>query len=509
MADQARRPRLTRRQMLRNAGGLLAGATFPAISQAAPAADPGQATRTPQAPGDRAVAPADVTRQLARYMAESRDRPLPPDVAREAKHRILDTLAAMISGSRLKPGELAIRYARAQGGVPEASIVATPIRTSAVTAALTNGMFAHADETDDFEPFTKAHPGCAVVPAAMAVAERHDRSGRELLNAVTLGYDVCCRWLLALGAAHVRATHRSAEGVSATFGAAAAAASLARLDEQGMRYALSYAAQQVSGVWSWERDLEHVEKAFDFAGMGARNGVTAALMVQAGFTGVPDVLEGENNALEAHSTQPHPAEMVNGLGSRFFVMETAIKTFSVGYPVQSPLDAFLFLRREHALTTRNVDRIIVRLPEDGAAIVNDRPMPDVNCQYLIAVALIDGGLSFDASHSYERMKDRDVLAIKRRVELVADRALMDPSAPRSGQVEVVLTDGTRVSHFTKYPPGTKESPLDTAAVNAKARSLIAPVLGAERADAIIRRVNDLESTTSTRDLVRQLVIRQG
>jgi 2-methylcitrate dehydratase PrpD len=486
---------LTRRHMLRHAGGLIAGAAFPAVLPVASAA---------QAGAERPVARPEVTGVLARYMAESGKRAMPSDVAREAKHRILDTLAAMISGSRLKPGELAIRYARTQGGIPEASIVATSIRTSAVTAALANGMFAHADETDDFEPFTKAHPGCAVVPAALAVAERYDRSGLELLRGVTLGYDLCCRWLMALGPAHVRATHRSAEGVSATFGAAAAAASLARLDEQGMRYVLSYAAQQVSGVWSWERDLEHVEKAFDFAGMGARNGVTAALMVLAGFTGVPDVLDGEHNALDAHSTRPRPEEMVSGLGTRFFVTETAIKTFSVGYPIQSALDAFLVLRREHALTTANVDRILVRLPEDGAGIVDDRPMPDVNCQYLIAVSLIDGGLSFDASHSYERMKDPEVLAVKRRVQLVADRSLMDPSAPRSGNVEVVLRDGTRVSHFTKYPPGTKESPLDTAAVNAKARSLIAPVLGAERAETLVRRVNDLEAVKSVRQLARLL-----
>jgi len=482
--------------MLRDAGGLIASAAFPAGTRAADVT---------QAGAERPAVPAQVTGLVARYMAESRDRALPPDVTREAKHRILDTLAAMISGSRLKPGELAIRYARTQGGVPEASIVATSIRTAAVTAALANGMFAHADETDDFEPLTKAHPGCAVVPAALAVAERHDRSGLELLTGVTLGYDLCCRWLMALGPAHVRATHRSAEGVSATFGAAAAAASLARLDEQGMRYVLSYATQQVSGIWSWERDLEHVEKAFGFGGMRARNGGAAALTVQAGFTGVPDVLEGDNNALEAHSSQPRPGEMINGLGSRFFVTETAIKTFSVGYPVQSALDAFLFLRREYALTTGNVDRIIVTLPEDGAGIVDDRPMPDVNCQYLIAVALIDGGLSFDASHSYERMKDPEVLAVKRRVQLVPDRTLMDPSAPRSGKVEILLRDGIRVSHFTKYPPGTKESPLDTAGVNRKARSLIAPVLGAERTEALIRRVNDLEAVKSVREFVRLLV----
>jgi 2-methylcitrate dehydratase PrpD len=170
--------------------------------------------------------------------------------------------------------------------------------------------------------------------------------------------------------------------------------------------------------------------------MGARNGVTAALMVQTGFTGVPDVLDGEHNALEAHSTQPHPEEMVSGLGIRFFITEAAIKTCSVGFPIQAALDAFFTLRREHGLTVTNVDRIVVRLPEEGAAIVDDSSMPDVNCQYLIAVALIDGGLSFEDSHSYERMKDPQVLTVKERVRLVADRALMDPAAPRSGQVEV-------------------------------------------------------------------------
>src|SRR5947208_2409377 len=221
-------------------------------------------------------------------------------------------------------------------------------------------------------------------------------------------------------------------------GAAAAAASLAGLDEKGMRYALSYAAQQVSGLWSWVRDAEHVEKAFDFSGMGARNGVTAAIMVQMGFTGVFDVLDGEHNALIALSSNPAPGEMVAGLGSRFIVAETAIKPYSVGYPIQAPLDAFLTLRRQHGLTPDNVQRVVVSLPEDGARIVNDRSMPDVNCQHVISMALVDGDVSFDDSHSYAHMKDPAVLAVKQRVELVADPKLMNPAAPRSGLVEVTM-----------------------------------------------------------------------
>jgi 2-methylcitrate dehydratase PrpD len=446
------------------------------------------------------MATVDITGQLARYMAQARSLRLAPHVARDAKHRILDTLAAMVSGSHLQAGDMAIRFARAQGGAAEASVLTTDIRTTAINAALANGMFAHADETDDFEPVTKAHPGSHVVPAALAMAEREGRSGAQLLAGVTLGYDVCCRFLLALGPDLVRGSHRSAEGTSSTMGATAAAASLAGLDEKGMRYALSYAAQQVSGLWSWVRDPEHVEKAFDFSGMGARNGVTAAIMAQMGFTGVWDVLDGEHNALIALSTNPTPEEMVAGLGSRFFVTETAIKPYSVGYPIQAPLDAFLTLHREHKLNVDTVERIVVKLPEDGARIVNARSMPDVNCQHIIALALVEGAVSFEDSHSYERMTDPKVLAAKERVQLIADRGLMDPAAPRSGLVEVTLRNGQTVSHFTRHPPGTKENPLSTERVNEKARSLMAPVLGAERTEEVIRRINALEDLNDVCEL---------
>jgi len=139
-----------RRRMLQGAGGFVAATALPF-------------RQSPSSSG----ATANVTGRLARYMVEARSRSLPPQAAREAKHRILDTLGAIVSGARLKPGEMAIRYIREQGGVPQASVLTTDIKTSAVNAALANGMFGHADETDDFEPVTKAHPGCADVPAAL------------------------------------------------------------------------------------------------------------------------------------------------------------------------------------------------------------------------------------------------------------------------------------------------------------------------------------------------------
>src|SRR5271166_5533505 len=209
-----------------------------------------------------ADASAGITARLARYMVVARDQALPEEVTLACKHRILDTLGAMVSGSQMAPGIMATKYVRALGGEPQASVVGSDFRTTVVNAALANAMCAHADETDDFEPVTKAHPGSSVVPAALVMAEKEGRSGQDLIRAVTLGYDLGCRLLMALGPDLVRGTHRSAEGTASTFAALGAAASLARLNEQETRFAISYSAQQVSGLWSWVKDKDHIEKAF-------------------------------------------------------------------------------------------------------------------------------------------------------------------------------------------------------------------------------------------------------
>ncbi|SOE95214.1 2-methylcitrate dehydratase PrpD [Burkholderia sp. D7] len=470
--------RLSRRSVLRSAGAVAALAVSP-IRLAAAAGN------------------ADVTGRLARYMVAARSTALPPAVMLECKHRILDTFGAMVSGSRMRPGEMAVKYVQGLGGEPQASVIGASFRTTVINAALANAMCAHADETDDFEPVTKAHPGSSVVPSALAMAEQGGRDGQEFIRAVALGYDLACRLLMALGPDLVRGGSRSAEGTASTFGSLGAAASLARLDETGMRFAISYSAQQVSGLWSWVKDKDHIEKAFDFAGMGARNGVTAVSMVQGGMTGVYDVLDGAHNLFIALSTDPKPEAMLDGLGSRFYVTETAIKTYSVGYPIQSPLDAFLALRKQYGLTPDNVRSVLVKLPTDAIGIVGESAMPDVNCQHLVALALVKGAVSFNDSHDVALMRDPTISAQRTKVTVESDAALMDPVAPRGAIVEVTLTDGRKVDHFTKFPPGTKENPLDIAAISAKARDLMAPVLGADKTEKLI---NNLETLGDIRQL---------
>jgi len=249
-----------------------------------------------------------------------------------------------------------------------------------------------------------------------------------------------------------------------------------------------------------------VEKAFGFSGMGVRNGVTAAAVVYEGFTGVWDILEGEHNVLDGLSPSPSPEEMIKDLGSHFWVTETAIKSYPVGYTIQPALGAFFALHREHGLTVDNVASVTVLRKVDGARIVNGRSMPAGNCQHMVALALIDGSVTFESTHAYERMSDPELLAVKERVSLVPSAALMDRDAPRSSKVEMVLNDGRTVEHFTLHAYGTRQNPMDTENVNKKARDLLEPVLGSTRTEEIIRRVNELEEMADVNELMPSLAL---
>lgn len=444
--------------------------------------------------------PDSIIGELTEYMAGALEKPLPAEVAEKAKHHILDTLAAMVSGSRLKPGLLATAYVRGQGGSPEALVAGSDVVTSAVNAALANGMLAHADETDDSHQPSLTHPGCGIVPAALAMAEREGRDGAALLRAVVLGYDIGTRTTMALGWRRITAASRSSHALGSLFGAAAAAGALAGLTAGQMRWVLSYTAQQASGLGCWVRDEEHVEKSFDFGGMGARNGVAAATMVQAGCTGVDDVFDGPNNFFQAFSSEPEPREMVRGLGTEFEIMRTNIKKWCVGSPAQAAMDAVMAIMAEHRVGPVDLERMVVRLDERGARTVDDRLMPDINGQYLLAVTMLDGTLTFEAAHDFERMSDPPVLALRRRIDLVGDPALNDTSPPRQGIVEFNTRDGRTLTHRVYAVRGTADNPMTRDEVEAKAIELMAGILGPDRARKLAQQVWELEDLRDARDL---------
>src|SRR5687768_9951473 len=221
--------------------------------------------------------------EVSDYIATTLDKPLPEEVAEKTKHHLLDTLGAIVSGSQMLPGQMAAKYARSVGGTPESTVIGTDLVISAANAAMANGMSAHADETDDSHAPSLTHPGCAIVPASLAMAERQGREGEALLRAIALGYDIGTRTTLALGHLAMDRLGHASHTIGPMFGSAAAAGALVGVTAQQARFMLSYTAQQAAGITTWPRDSEHVEKSFVFGGQGARNGVTSAIFVSLGF----------------------------------------------------------------------------------------------------------------------------------------------------------------------------------------------------------------------------------
>ena len=329
----------------------------------------------PRARAAQPAGPGPVMSALSTYMSGAAGRALRAEVTEHAKHHILDTLASMISGSELPPGQAALRYARAHGGKGAATIAGSNLTAGPVDAALVNGVLAHADETDDSHSPSRSHPGCAVVPAALAAGEELGIDGARFLRAVTLGYDVGTRVTMALGGVTFSyESHKSTHSIAGVFGAAAAAACAAGLDAQQMRWLLDYTAQQSSGIAAWGRDTDHIEKAFVFGGMPARSGVTSALLVRSGWNGIDDIFSGTDNFFLAYAPTADSAQLIEKLGERYEITRTDIKKWTVGSPIQGPLDAVEIIRGRRPFEADQVERVVVRLAPTVAAVVgHDAP----------------------------------------------------------------------------------------------------------------------------------------
>ena len=450
--------------------------------------------------------PGRVMSALSAYMSAARSRALPEDVVEQAKYHLLDSLAAMISGSELPPGQAAQRYIREHsGGGGPVTVVGSALTAPPIDAALANGVMTHADETDDSHNESRSHPGCAVVPAALAAGEAYGIDGTVLLRAVTLGYDIGTRVVMAMGgAAFSYESSFATHSIAGTFGAAAAAACAAGLDTRQIRWALDYAAQESSGITAWGRDTDHIEKAFVFAGMPARNGVTAALLVKSGWNGVDDIFSGPDNFFAAYAPKAQPERLIEKLGERYEITQTDIKKWTVGSPIQAPLDAIEAIRDKRPFEADQVKKVTVRLAPSVANVVDNRDIPDICLQHIVAVMLIDKTVSFQAAHDKPRMQDAAVLKQRAKVNLVRDDELAKLLPARETVVEVELQDGTQLSERVSAVRGTPRNPMTRDEVIAKARDLTAPVLGRDTSVRLIDTILEIEKVTEIRGLRRLL-----
>ena len=445
--------------------------------------------------------------RLSAYMSEARNRALPEPVLEKTKHHVLDTIAAMVSGADLPPGRAAIAFARGYGGKAVATVAASILFAARSRRRSRTGCW-----RTPTRPTTRTARRARIRAARRCrprsrSASSSARTGMHFLRAVALGYDVGTRVTMSMGGpSYQTLTHRSTHGTAQIFSAAAAAGCAASLDERQMRYLLDYTAQQSSGIGAWGRDTDHMEKAFVFGGKSAAGGVTAALLVSAGWTGVDDIFSGADNFFEAFAPREDgvmkadPATMVDALGERYEIMRTNIKKWAVGSPIQAPLDALELFFTRRSFSADEVQKVVVRMASDEARTVNNREIPDICLQHMVAVTLLDKTASFAAAHDTARMNDPAVLRQRAKVELLADPRIDAVRPRREGIVELTFTDGTQMSEWIKDVRGTAENPMPRAEVAAKARDLMAPRLGKAKTAKLIDTVLALERVKNVRQL---------
>lgn len=456
---------------------------------------------------DAAQNVSPLMQQLSAYMGAANTRALPDDVVEKAKQHILDTFAAMISGSGLPPGRAALEFARAYGGKAIATVAASNIVCGPIEAAFANGVLAHSDETDDSHGPSRSHPGVSIVPAAFAAGEQFAISGAHFIRAVTLGYDVGTRISMSMGGpAYQAATHRSTHGTAAAFGAGAAAGCAAALNAEKMRLLLDYTAQQTSGIGAWSRDAEHMEKAFLFGGKPAAGAVMAATLIQAGWSGVSDIFSGPDNFFEAFAPRENgaikadPGVLADKLGERYEVTRTNIKKWTVGSPIQAPLDALAGFFKQRKFSADDVSKVVVRIASDEANTVSNREIPDICMQHMVAIMLLDKTVTFASVHNRARMKDPAVLRQRAKVDVLADPRIDARRPRREAIVELTFTDGTQLTEWVRDVRGTAENPMTRDEVVEKARDLIAPVLGPATCSTLIDKLLSLETLKDVREL---------
>jgi 2-methylcitrate dehydratase PrpD len=444
---------------------------------------------------------------VSEYIASALTQQLPDHILEKSKFHFLDTIASMISGSQMLAGKRAIQFVKAQGAAaPQAILLGTNLRTTAINAALANGMFGHADETDDSHAESLTHPGCGIVAATLAAAELQDNSGLDILKAMTLGYDICCRLTKSLHPYQFRANGHSSHTFGPNFGAAASAGALLGVNAIQARYLLSYAAQQASGVSCWMRDKDHIEKAFDFGGMAARNGMTSALMVINDFTGVEDVFSGERNFYDAYGVEPLRQELGVDLGKRYEILQTSIKRWTVGSPIQAPLDCVdeLIQTLGKQLDPSSITNIHVKIPHESLTIVNNREMPEICLQHLVALMIFEGRMDFHLAHDRSRMSDPKILELRKLISLEGSDELSKNMPTRQGIVRITLRSGKHFEVYTRDVKGTPNNPMNRLELDRKCIDLMSPILGLNQSELICKAAWELETFASARDFVALL-----
>jgi len=443
----------------------------------------------------------EATRRLARFVTETTYQDLSPELTRHVKRCILDWLGAALAGTAEPASRTIVALVEKLGGIEESTVIGRTPKTSCVNAALANGVTGHAAELDDIHEASVIHPAAPVLPAALAVAERTQTDGRDLVAAVAAGYEAEIRIAMAVMPAHYRYWHPT--GTCGTFGAAAAAGRLLGLDEESMLHALGVAATQASGL---VESFGTMGKPFN-AGRAARDGVTAALLAHRGFTGPVSILDSPGGYLDATSTEPDTDLIVDGLGEEYEAFNTIFKRHACCGHTHGAIDAVIDLVREHGLDPRDIAEIRVGTYPIAVEVVGGDYAPGTvdeakfSLPYCVAVAATLGSAGLDA-FTQERIRDPAIRELMTRVRVHADEEYADA---RLGCAKVTIhTETAKLARSVDVPKGYPENPLTREELHAKFRELSAPLLPPERIRKLEKTVDSLEKLGNVLELTALL-----
>jgi 2-methylcitrate dehydratase PrpD len=469
---------------LRSASAGVAGAvTATATREAAPQADP------------------SLTEQLAALVAGTRTADIPPDVLQTAAWWVLDWLGAAIAGLDSDPGRIMLEHTGAQPAGPASCLGLADGRSTQV-AALHNGIISHVVEMDDVHRAAIIHPAVVVVPAALAVAEQVGASGKELLAAVTLGYEVAIRVGESVGKTHYFHWHNTS--TCGVFGATAAAGWLLGLDEQRLTWALGNAGSQAGGLWEFIADGA-MSKVLH-AGRAAANGVLAAELGALGFTGARKILEGRQGLFAATAPDGSPDAVTAGLGEGWKLPGSSIKPYPSCRHTHSAVDATLALKREYGISVDDVDSIEIDAYQ-ATLDLTDNPTPahpyaaKFSVHYCVARALEDGALR-PADFSDDLIAEPALRDLMLRTTARLDPEL-NARAPQElpARVRMHLKDGRQIERLVLSAKGDPEAPLTEQELTDKFTSLVAGTPYEGRAEALVKLVAGLIDRSDVRGLL--------
>jgi 2-methylcitrate dehydratase PrpD len=415
------------------------------------------------------------TRELANWISNLSYDDLPQRTREVARIALLDTLGAGLYGFNTPWTQKLLTWAKRGGSGSEARVWGEAGATlRCADAALVNGVATHAFELDDYHN-AKLHCGAAVIPAALAVAERLDSNGRDLLTAIAAGYEVMIRSSLALNpsAARLRGWHLT--GVVGPFGAAAACAVLLKLNAEQAAWALGLAGTQGAGLWAFNADGTMSKRLHP--GKAAHSGVLAAELAQLGFSGPTQIYEFEDGGvLKAFSDASDPAPLTRDLGAVYHLDKNSIKPYCCCGSTHSYIDAALALRKKLGApwNTKLKVRVGTCKVVDVQCGFDYVPSSALNAQmslrYAVAVALIDGA-ALPAQFTDAKLTDPTIGAMATGIELVPDPEL-DKLYPKD------FAGWVAVEHNGKWervdimnPTGSIHAPIDAAGITEKFRGI--------------------------------------